>query len=229
MLFMTVPTAGAHPELLEALIRDCGLPPEHIVVVETAPGVALSEGVVRIECHGPPRIQHWWTLGINEAESRGATAVAVLNDDITLNTLPLLYEALSRTGAAIASPSRPGVRDGVHRRPLIPYEPRLWGSIWMLDLATGLRPDSRYIWWYGDNDLDLRARRHHGGVVLVPVEYEHVHPSTATFRSPELLAIAERDGQRFEAENHWLLRISRLVKRWSKRLHLERGGQHETG
>jgi hypothetical protein len=47
-----------------------------------------------------------------------------------------------------------------------------------------------------------------------------VHPSTATFRSPELLAIAEKDGQRFESEHHWLLRVSRLVNRWKKRLHL---------
>lgn len=219
---MTVPTAGSHPELLADLIRDCGLPPEQIVVVETAPGVDLPDGVIRIQCFGPPRIQYWWTLGIDEAERRGATAVAVLNDDIRVqpDTLTTLHQALMETGAAIASPSRPGVRDGVHKRPLIPYEPRLWGSIWVLDLSTGLRPDTNYVWWYGDNDLDLRARRHHGGVVLVSVEYEHVHPSTATFRSPELLAIAEKDGQRFESEHHWLLRVSRLVSRWKKRLHL---------
>jgi hypothetical protein len=217
---MTVPTAGAHPELLSDLIRECGLPPERIVVVVTAPGVALPEGVVRIECIGPPRIQEWWTRGIAAAERRGATAVAVLNDDIRLTpeTLPALHTELQRTGATISSPSRPGVRDGVHKRPLIPYEPRLWGSIWVLDLSTGLRPDTRYVWWYGDNDLDLRARRHHGGVVLVPVEYEHVHPSTATFQRPELLAIAAKDGERFEREHHWLLRVSRFVTRWSSRL-----------
>ena len=220
MLFMTVPTAGAHPELLADLIRDCGLPPERVVIVVTKPGVDLPEGVIRVESFGPPRIQHWWTLGIDEAQRRGATAVAVLNDDIRVQpaTLARLHSELTGTCAAIASPSRPGIRDGVHKRPLIPYEPRLWGSIWVLNLATGLRPDERYVWWYGDNDLDLRARRHHGGVVLVPVEYEHVHPSTATFRSPELLAIAERDGQRFESEHHWLLRVSRLIKRMQARL-----------
>lgn len=225
---MTVPTAGAHPELLSALIEDCGLPKEQIVIVETAPGVDVPDGVVRIECFGPPQIQHWWTLGIDEAERRGATAVAVLNDDIRVrsDTLTTLHRALTETGAAIASPSRPGVRDGVHKRPLIPYEPRLWGSIWVLDLSTGLRPDTNYVWWYGDNDLDLRARRHHGGVVLTPVEYEHVHPSTATFRSPELLAIAEKDGQRFEAEHHWLLRISRSVNKWKRRLASGSRGQH---
>ena len=229
MLFMTVPSAGAHPELLEALIRDCGLPMERIVVVETKPGVQLPDGVVRIECFGPPRIQHWWTLGIDEAERRGATAVAVLNDDIRLNsqTLPTLYAALQETGAAIASPSREQFRDGLHKRPLIPYEPRLWGSIWILDLKTGMRPNERYVWWYGDNDLDIRARRDHGGVVLVPVEYEHVHPSTATFKSPELLAIAERDGQTFEADNIWLLRASRFVRKWQRRLGRDKPRKNE--
>lgn len=226
MLFMTVPTAGAHPELLEGLIRDCGLPMEQIVVIETRPGVRLPEGVVRIECFGPPQIQHWWTLGIDEAERRGATAVAVLNDDIRLSgaTLPALAQALRETGAAIASPSRPGVRDGLHKGLRLPYEPRLWGSIWVLDLATKMRPNPRYVWWYGDNDLDIRARKEHGGVVLVPVAYEHVHPSTATFKSPELLALGEKDGVRFEADHHWLLRSSRWVRKWRKRLGLDKSG-----
>lgn len=220
MLFMTVPTAGAHPDLLEGLIRDCGLPLDRIVIVETKPGVELPDGVIRIQAFGPPQIQHWWTLGIDEAERRGATAVAVLNDDmrVTPDTLPSLHQALVETGAAVASPSREQFHDGLHRRPLIPYEPRLWGSIWVLDLATGLRPDTRYVWWYGDNDLDIRARRDHGGVVLVPVEYEHVHPSTATFKSPELLALGERDGVTFEAQYARLLRASRFVTKWQRRL-----------
>ncbi len=217
---MTVPTAGAHPDLLGDLIRDCALPADRIVVVETAPGVVLPEGVVRIESFGPPRIQQWWTEGIDEAARRGATAVAVLNDDIRLTpeTLPALHAALESSGAAIASPSRPGVRNGLHRRVTVPYEPRLWGSIWVLNLATGLRPNTNYVWWYGDNDLDLRARRTHGGVVLVPVEYEHVHPSEATFRSPELVAIATKDGELFEREHFWLLRVSRVITRWKRRL-----------
>lgn len=222
MLFMTVPTAGEHPDLLTDLILNCGLPLDHIVIVETRPGVQLPDGVVRVECFGPPRIQHWWTIGIDEAERRGATAVAVLNDDIRLSpeTLHTLHSHLQASGAAIASPSRPGVRDGVHKGPLVPYEPRLWGSIWVLDLSTGLRPDTRYMWWYGDNDLDMRARRNHGGVVLVEVEYQHIHPSTATFKSNELLALAEQDAQRFESEHFWLLRATRLVRRLQRRLRM---------
>ena len=220
MLFMTVPTAGSRKPLLEALIDECGLPREQIVIVATKPGVQLPEGVVVIEDFGPPNIQRWWGAGITEAQRRGATAVAVVNDDIrvTPDTLPTLHAALDETGAAIASPSRPQFRNGLHRRPLVPYEPRLWGSLWVLRLSSSLRPDPRYVWWYGDNDLDIRARRDHGGVVLCDVEYEHLHPSEGTSSNPALVAQTDLDARTFEQQYARLLRISRLMTRWQRRL-----------
>lgn len=225
MLFMTVPTAGARPALLEALVRDCGLPPDRIVIVATRAGLPLPSGVVRIEDLDEPNIQRWWSAGIDEAERRGATSVAVVNDDIrlTADTLRLLERALVDTGAAIASPSRDPFRDGLHRRPLVPYEPRLWGSLWVLRLSSGLRPDPRYVWWYGDNDLDIRARSRHGGVVLHPVEYEHLHPGEGTARSPELSAQTDIDARTFESDYARLLRTSRFVTRWKRRLRLSQG------
>ena len=72
MLFMTVPTAGSHPELLDSMIRDCGLPRENIVIIATAPGVAVPEGCVVIEDFGPKNIQRWWSTGIEESKARGA-------------------------------------------------------------------------------------------------------------------------------------------------------------
>ncbi len=229
MLFMTVPTAGSRKYLLDALIDDCGLPRERIVVVATRPGVELPDGVVVIEDHSPPNIQRWWTEGIGEAERRGATSVAVVNDDIrvTPQTLRALEQALAQTGAAIASPSRPPFKNGVHKRPLVPYEPRLWGSLWVLRLASGLRPDQRYVWWYGDNDLDIRARRDHGGVVLREVEYEHLHPSEGTSSNPALVAQTDRDAQTFEAQYARMLRLSRFITRWQRRLGAVRGSSHE--
>lgn len=225
MLFMTVPTAGSRKHLLDALIDDCGLPRAQIVIVATKPGVELPEGVVVIEDFGKPNIQRWWGEGIAEAERRGATAVAVVNDDIRVspNTLPELHDSLNQTGAAIASPSRPEFRDGLHTRPLVPYEPRLWGSLWVLRLDSGLRPDPRYVWWYGDNDLDIRARRDHGGVVLRNVEYEHLHPSEGTSSNPDLVAQTDRDAQTFERQYARMLRISRFITRWQQRLGLAKG------
>lgn len=222
MLFMTVPTAGSRPQLLAELIRDCGLPAERIVIVKTRPDVDLPGSVIVIDDHGAPNIQRWWRKGIEESARRGATHVAVLNDDIRLTneTLPALHEAMSATGAAIASPQRPEFATGLHRGRLVPYEPRLWGSLWMLRIESGLLPDERYVWWYGDNDLDIRARRDHGGVVLVDVEYEHVHPSEATASNPNLLAQTNLDAQTFEMQYASLLRRSRFLTRWQRRLGL---------
>ena len=220
MLFMTVPTAAARPELLSSLIDNCGLPREQIIIVSTREGIDLPVGTITIEDLGTPNIQRWWARGIAEAEKLGATTVAVVNDDISLTpqTLGTLSDALHRTGAAIASPSRPPFKNGLHKRPLVPYEPRLWGSLWVLRLDSGLRPDERYVWWYGDNDLDIRARRRHGGVVLENVEYEHLHPGEGTAKSPELQAQSDRDAQRFETQYARLLRTSRLLTRWQQRL-----------
>jgi len=214
---MTVPTAGNRPQLLTALIDQCGLPRENIVIIATRPIVDLPEGTVTIEDFGPPNIQRWWNAGIEEARLRGATSVAVVNDDISMNpgTLAALERALLTTGAAIASPSRPEFRTGLHKRPLVPYEPRLWGSLWVLRLNSGLRPDPGYVWWYGDNDLDIRARRDHGGVVLVDVEYQHLHPGEGTAASKELRAQTDVDARRFETQYARLLRLSRMLSRFS--------------
>ena len=159
-------------------------------------------------------------MGIEEAERRGATSVAVLNDDIRVGpgTLSALHEALMSSGAAIASPSRSPFKNGVHRRPLVPYEPRLWGSLWVVRVDSGLRPDPRYVWWYGDNDLDIRARRDHGGVILCDVEFQHLHPSEGTSSNPALVAQTDVDALTFETQYARLLKRSRLIRRWQTRL-----------
>ncbi len=215
MLFMTVPTAGAHPELLAELIRGCGLPFENIVVVVTRPGVATPPGVVVIEDLESPNIQRWWNRGISEAHARGASSVAVVNDDIRLGPAALtrLHARLIETGASIASPSRPPTRDRLYTRPLIPYEPRIWGCLWVLDLTSELRPDERYVWWYGDSDLDIRARRDYSGVVNVEVDYEHMYPGQGTAKSPELQAQADRDAETFQRDYARMLTLTRWINK----------------
>lgn len=230
VLFMTVPTAGSRPALLNALVRDCGIPRERIVIVTTREEIQVPKGVQLVEDLGPPNIQRWWNTGIREAEARGASAVAVVNDDVsvTSRTLPLLYNELVRTQAAIASPMRDEFKLGLHKRPLIPYSPRLWGSLWVLRLDSGLRPDERYVWWYGDNDLDIRARKSHGGVVSVNVDYCHHHPGEGTASNPALQAQSELDGQQFERQYARLLRLSRLLVRLKLLFSGSKRGARET-
>jgi hypothetical protein len=215
VLFVTIPTAGSHPELLSDLIMDCGLPFENIIVISTRPGVTVPPGVVLVEDHDVPNIQRWWNRGISEAQNRGATVVAVINDDIriTPDTLPTLHAALISEGATIASPSRPPTPDGLYTRPLVPYQPRIWGCLWLLDLSSDLRPDERYVWWYGDSDLDIRARRDYRGVVNTHVEYEHMYPGIGTSKSPELQAQSDRDAETFQRDYARLLTLTRYVNR----------------
>lgn len=219
MLFLTIPTAGDRTQLLTDLIEGSGLPRDQVIVVATRPGVVVPGGVTIVEDLAPPNIQRWWNRGIDEAVGLGATVVAVSNDDVRLSqdTLPGLAEALRSTGAAIASPARPEFPLGLHRGRLVPYAPRLWGSLWALRVDSGLRPDPRYVWWYGDNDLDIRARRDHGGVVLVDVPFEHIHPSVSTSQNPHLAEQTDRDAQTFEEQYASLLRSSRRRNRWRAR------------
>ena len=211
MLFMTVPTAGSHPELLEQLIFNCGLPPEQIIIIATKPNLSLPEGVICIEDFGSLNIQRWWNTGINEASKRGATTVAILNDDMWVapETLFELRDELIRTGAAIASPHREGERIGLNKGRLVPYTPKIWGCLWLLNLSSGLRPNEDYVWWFGDNDLDIRARRDFGGVVTKKVEYQHLHPGEGTGGSNKLSAQIELDALTYQRDYARLLTLTR--------------------
>lgn len=224
---MTVPTAGNRTALLADLVSNSGLPSNQIIVIATRPGVRVPQGVILIEDLGVPNIQRWWNRGIDEAQRRGSTHVAVVNDDVVISreTLPRLMGALDRTGAAIASPSRHPFRNGLHRKVFLQYEPRLWGSLWMLRLASGLRPDERYHWWYGDNDLDIRARRHFGGVALVDVMFDHLHPGIGLSLSPQLQEFCSADASTFESQYAWLLRRSRVTRAFLRRM--GSGPQHD--
>ena len=218
-LFMTIPTAGSHPELLAGIITSSGLPPERIIIIRTKPHVDLPNGCIVIDDFDPPNIQRWWKRGINESVARGATAVAVLNDDLRIepDTLEKLHDELLATEATVATPSRPGLERGLHKRRLIPYEPVIWGCLWMVDATTDLRPDSRYVWWYGDNDLDIRARRDYAGIVSCEVDYEHYFPGVGTAQSSELVRQSDDDAETFHRDYSRLLTFSRWYRRIFRR------------
>lgn len=219
---MTVPTAGSHPELLHNLIQDCGLPLENIVVVTTKEGVKLPHGVVEVVDLETPNIQRWWNSGIEEANRRGATVVAVVNDDIKVSpdTFPLLAKALKQTGATIASPSRPPSKDKKYGLPLTPYSPRIWGCLWVLDATSTLRANEKYVWWYGDCDLDIRARRDFGGVVNVNVDFEHLHSGEGTAKSAALQAQSDKDAITYQVDYARLITMTRFVNQIKKILRI---------
>jgi hypothetical protein len=222
LLFLTIPTANSRPQLLSQLLADCGLPAEQIILIATRPNLDLPPAVV-VEDLGAPNIQRWWHLGIEEAAARGATAVAVANDDLRLGptTLTELHRALVDSGAAVATPSRPPRKDRLHKGSLVPYSPRIWGSLWMVNVASGLRPDPRYIWWYGDNDLDIRARRDYGGIVSVPVDWEHLHGGEGAGGNSQLMEQTQFDALTFQQDYARLITITRWINRLRSLVGLE--------
>lgn len=201
--------------MLEALACSSGVPPERIIIVATGPNVDVPDGTVKVEDFGALNIQRWWNRGIDEAVSRGATAVAVLNDDVRVGpgTLEALHRALLDTGAVIASPTRPGEKPRLNRRRLVPYSPKIWGCLWVLDASSSLRPDERYEWWYGDHDLDVRARRDYAGIVTVDVDYEHVHSGEATGSSDRFQEVIRRDEATYQSD---YARLQTLDRWWKK-------------
>ncbi len=84
-LFMTIPTAGTRHDLLTKLVEESGLPRDRIVIVSTRSGIRVPEGCLVVEDLGSVNIHRWWNRGIDEAIRRGATVVAVVNDDVTIN------------------------------------------------------------------------------------------------------------------------------------------------
>ena len=196
--FLTVPTRGDHPELLEALVHASSIPRQNIAIVRTA-DVPVPAGVAVLDAIGPLNIHHWWNLGIDYAKDHGASSVAVLNDDLVINshTITDLTSALEATGAAIATPG-PQVR--LHRNRM-PLRPLLIGSLWVLDLSSGLKPNEDFQWWYGDDDLDIRARRDFPGLVTVPVWFEHPHAGQSTETSPILQELVAQDERTFRNQH----------------------------
>jgi len=219
MHFVVIPTAGTRQALLTKLIDASGVPRENIIIVATRPNVELPDGCRVIQDLGPINIQRWWNKGIDEAVRLGGSALAVCNDDLTINseTLPRLYEALQGSGATIASPLRPDKHLGLHRKRLVPYSPVLWGCLWVLNLETSLRPDEDFHWWYGDNDLDIRARRDFTGIVSVDVHFTHEHPGQNTGASEALLALAEADTETYERKYGRLLWLTHMYRRFLSR------------
>jgi len=208
---VTLPTRGSHPQLLNNLVKDCGISPEDIIIVRTAP-TELPPDVQVIDDHGEINIHRWWNKGIMEAATRGADYVAVLNDDLEVGSeaVKQLAHFAQATGAVIATP---GESLKVHRN-RFPLNRIVVGSIWLLKVDSDLRPDESFNWWFGDDDLDIRARRSRHGIVTVPVDYTHMHASQATDTSPVLQSLIDKDHSTFK-KKHYLTSLWRDADRKS--------------
>lgn len=167
---LVVPTRGDHPDLLAGLV-DLGLP---TVIVRTAPFDFATTALV-IDDFGPVNIHRWWNTGLDVLQTRYAL---VVNDDVSLppDAPAEMVDRLQRDDAWLCG------ADPV----------AMTGWCWMLDLTSPLRPDERFRWFFGDNDLWLRAGQA-GKLTGLNVGAVHHHANEATAASPELADVIRAD------------------------------------
>lgn len=158
----------------------------------------------------PPNISQLWNIGLALADAaahrHGAEAwdIAVLNSDVTVppGWVDALSTAMRATTAVLAYPDQyGGTRQILHTKAEpIDLRQRITGYAYLLRGEAGLRLDEDLAWWYGDDDLDWRAREH-GGALLVPgIPVDHRCPNVSTAERPELQAQAGRDRETFAAK-----------------------------
>jgi hypothetical protein len=210
-LFATIPSRGDDPHLLESIVKDSGISPGRFVIVRTRKDTPTPEGVHVIDDFGSINIQRWWNNGIKDCVARGARNVVVANDDIEINegTFAALDRALHDSAATLACP---GSRSE-YTTSSLPAMTKLTGALWAVNATHGLLPDERYLWHFGDDDLDIRARRSFNGIFTAEVHYKHLSPGVATNTSPELLRLIEFDLRTFRNQYPIDLLHRRIIER----------------
>lgn len=193
-VWITIPS-GTRRKYLNNIIKDSNIPKDRIVLVNTIE-CEPTEGVHNVWDLDPPNIQRWWNAGIDIARANGGEYIAVLNDDLVLTDDPInkIVEAMKQEKAVLGYPKN-HTGNGVTGAA---------GYCWVLDLSTGLRADESFRWYFGDDDIKLRALEM-GKVVLVPVDVKHLHPLIQTNQNKYLLELTKADQKYFK-------------EKWSKRL-----------
>lgn len=210
-LYAVVPTYNRQ-ELLTRCLESLDVPLDHIAVVNNGGPLPGLQGVTVLNWpQRPPNIQTMWNIGLAwaDAQANGRPhATLLVNDDVEAfsGLAVTLARALEATGADIAYPSQGGTGHlpWVHRtassmygQPTTPEKAHRMTGWCFLVRGDGLRADERFVWHYGDNDLEWRAQQL-GGTVEVPgIEVVHHHPGEQTKASRALQDQARRDRETF--------------------------------
>lgn len=151
----------------------------------------------------PVNLSAVWNMGLDWAEELAEDeefTVAVFNDDLTLppGLVNEFADALQREGSS-----------AVYAQPwsdlpnMTNHDPwhlgnRMVGYAFALRGWDNLRADEDFLWWYGDSDLDWRARSKRGVCAIGVPTLVHHDPNGYTNRRPELAEQAGRDRETFQ-------------------------------
>jgi hypothetical protein len=182
---------------------------DQIVIVANGPLSSLSaqtmQDVIYVrDSQSDMNISRWWNIGIDCAESLAHPDsewnTLVVNDDIIAchNLVETLSGEMRLNSSVLCYPNQWDNHRAFHRDPgPVDLHHRITGYCYMLRGEAKLRLDERFVWWYGDDDLDWNARRL-GGSLLVPwCKVQHLAPNGSMMNHPELNIQAGKDRDTF--------------------------------
>lgn len=215
-LFAVIPTIGERADTLVPMVHELMLEGVTVILMDNGTSEVscqeLPAGVYfqRHDWDGEPVNLSWlWNQGLEWAEELAGEeefVVAVLNDDLTIppGFVNALADKLQQDGSSI-----------VYAHPyadlstMTNHDPwhlgnRMVGYAFALRGWDGLRADEDFLWWWGDSDLDWRARQRRGVSALGVPTLAHHDPNGYTNRRPELAEQAGRDRQTFHRKHGFL-------------------------
>lgn len=181
-LWIVIPV-GPRLHYIDDVVRNSQIASDKIIIVKDKQTQRIN-GAVNLDRPDQLNIQIWWNIGIDFAESQGARYVAILSDDVKLihgQLQGMLLELIQSNVAMISSK--------INKK----YG---WGHAFIIDLQSGIRPDNRFNWYYGDYDLKYQAQRR-GGFKTSSQEIIHLEPGKLTNKDSELKKLALQDKKVF--------------------------------
>jgi hypothetical protein len=224
-LFAVIPTVGDRNDTLLPMVKQLSLEGVTPIIIHNRRDwtpLTPDEPLLFQHLPIPPYVQHhvwqedepvnlsWvWNEGLRWADELAEDQeymVAIFNDDLTLPP-GLVHEfarKMNQDGSSIvyAHPTTdlPTMTDSQ------PWHlgNRMVGYAFALRGWDHLYADEDFLWWWGDSDLDWRARGKRGVSALAVPTLQHHDPNGYTNRNPELYAQAGRDRETFH-RNHGFL------------------------
>lgn len=221
---IAVITAHNRPELLAQCVLSLAGQCDRIFIIDNAsdppiagiPGKWTEGNFIRVirDEEQPPNLSRLWNRGLDTAHEFARLMstdecydVAVFGDDVIVPTgwWERVSYALRSTTAVLA---------GTHGiapiwQALLKTEPdsdivnRIPGWAWMLRGEVCLRLDESLQWWFGDTDLDWRARQAGGSVIAPGAIAVNQRPNEFTVTRPELTRQAGFDRITFSKKWGW--------------------------
>jgi hypothetical protein len=194
MIAAVIPTRF-HPPELDALLQVLGDDGVNIHVIHS-----------NLYDHA---IYRMWNVGTRSARKKGATEIAILNDDITIlpGTLPAMAEALrSDERTAVVYPDIRADFSGPHWTGL-ESTVGTWGADGMTGFCFMFKAelplpafDESYGWWYGDDRFESDVRAAGYGVARVTgIPIRHTANGSASRDWERLGPLVMQDRARWEA------------------------------